>query len=52
MTDEYIQSYHDDTETHNPGERRRRVRPEEIIRLHETLTQNVRELLKLKVCAV
>ena len=51
MTDEYIQSYHQDSETKQSDERRRQVRPEEIIRLHETLLQNVEELLKLKVCA-
>ena len=51
MTDEYIQNYHEDSESKQSDERRQRVRPEEIIRLHETLLQNVGGLLKLKVCA-
>jgi len=48
MTDEYIQNYHQDSESKQPDERRQRVRPEEIIRLHETLLQTVGGLLKLK----
>ena len=46
MTEEYIQHYHEDSES-----KQQRVRPEEIIRLHETLLQNVTGLLNLKVCA-